>query len=62
MHPIAWGYVVFDHQGGRYSAKSKNLLGPDGIVWYTWKDTDYYSLRKVSMMIRPRTFRPRLSP
>ncbi|XP_063079966.1 fibroleukin [Engraulis encrasicolus] len=50
------------YKGGRYSAKSKNLLGPDGIVWYTWKDTDYYSLKKVSMMIRPRTFRPRLSP
>ncbi|KAG5266141.1 hypothetical protein AALO_G00250250 [Alosa alosa] len=50
------------YKGGRYSAKSKNLLGPDGIVWYTWKDSDYYSLKKVSMMIRPRTFRPRLSP
>uniref|UniRef100_A0A8C1WQ71 Si:ch211-203k16.3 n=1 Tax=Cyprinus carpio TaxID=7962 RepID=A0A8C1WQ71_CYPCA len=40
----------------------KNPLGPDGIVWYTWKDSDYYSLRKVSMMIRPRTFRQHLSP
>ncbi|MBN3316186.1 ANGL7 protein, partial [Atractosteus spatula] len=50
------------YKGGRYSAKGKNLLGPDGIVWYSWKDSDYYSLKKVSMMIRPRTFRPRLSP
>ncbi|XP_073682848.1 fibroleukin [Garra rufa] len=50
------------YKGGRYSAKGKNLLGPDGIVWYSWKDSDYYSLKKVSMMIRPRTYRPRLSP
>ncbi|XP_066518679.1 angiopoietin-related protein 7 [Hoplias malabaricus] len=50
------------YKGGRYSAKGKNLLGPDGIVWYTWKDSDYYSLKKVTMMIRPRTFKPRLSP
>ncbi|XP_066554213.1 angiopoietin-related protein 7 isoform X2 [Amia ocellicauda] len=50
------------YKGGRYSAKGKNLLGPDGIVWYAWKDSDYYSMKKVSMMIRPRTFRPRLSP
>ena len=53
---------VCRHQGGRYLSKSKNLLGPDGVVWYTWKDSDYYSMRKVTMMIRPRTFRPRLSP
>ncbi|KPP69984.1 angiopoietin-related protein 7-like, partial [Scleropages formosus] len=46
------------YKGGRYSSKGKNLLGPDGIVWYSWKDSDYYSLKKVSMMIRPRTFRP----
>ncbi|XP_062303553.1 microfibril-associated glycoprotein 4 [Osmerus eperlanus] len=50
------------YKGGRYLSKSKNLLGPDGVVWYTWKDSDYYSMRKVTMMIRPRTFRPRLSP
>ncbi|XP_033367495.1 angiopoietin-4-like [Parus major] len=49
-------------QGGRYSIKNRRMLGPDGIVWYSWKDTDYYSLRKVVMMIRPRSFRPRLSP
>uniref|UniRef100_A0A8C3TYQ7 Fibrinogen C-terminal domain-containing protein n=1 Tax=Catharus ustulatus TaxID=91951 RepID=A0A8C3TYQ7_CATUS len=48
--------------GGRYSIKNRKMLGPDGIVWYSWKDTDYYSLRKVVMMIRPRTFRPHLSP
>ncbi|XP_042181103.1 angiopoietin-related protein 7 [Oncorhynchus tshawytscha] len=50
------------YKGGRYSSKAKTLLGPDGVVWYSWKDSDYYSLRKTSMMIRPRTFRPRLSP
>ncbi|KAK7133885.1 hypothetical protein R3I94_015668 [Phoxinus phoxinus] len=50
------------YKGGRYSPKGKNPLGPDGIVWYTWKDSDYYSLRKVSMMIRPRSFRQHLSP
>nr|XP_038033254.1 fibrinogen-like protein 1 [Anas platyrhynchos] len=50
------------YKGGRYSIKNRKILGPDGIVWYSWKDTDYYSLRKVAMMIRPRTFRPHLSP
>lgn len=49
-------------QGGRYSPKGRGSLGPDGIVWYSWKDSDYYSLRKVSMMIRPRNFRSHLSP
>ncbi|XP_030410221.1 angiopoietin-related protein 7-like [Gopherus evgoodei] len=50
------------YKGGRYSTKNRKILGPDGIVWYTWKDSDYYSLKKVTMMIRPRTFRPHLSP
>ncbi|XP_065144876.2 angiopoietin-2 [Paramisgurnus dabryanus] len=50
------------YKGGRYSAKVKNLLGPDGIIWYSWKDSDYYSLKRVSMMMRPRTYRPRPSP
>lgn len=49
-------------QGGHYTPKGRGPLGPDGIVWYSWRDSDYYSLRKVSMMIRPRTFRTRLSP
>lgn len=49
-------------QGGHYTPKGRGPLGPDGIVWYSWKDSDYYSLRKVSMMIRPRSFRTRLSP
>lgn len=49
-------------QGGRYTLKSRGSLGPDGIVWYSWKDSDYYSLRKVSMMIRPRNFRAHMSP
>ncbi|KAA8591269.1 hypothetical protein FQN60_002212 [Etheostoma spectabile] len=40
----------------------RNLLGPDGIVWFSWKDSDFYSLKVVTMMIRPRNFRPRLSP
>ncbi|XP_063078206.1 fibrinogen-like protein 1 [Engraulis encrasicolus] len=50
------------YKGGRYSPRTKNPLGPDGIVWFTWRDSDYYSLRKTAMMIRPRTFRPHLSP
>ncbi|XP_042743404.1 angiopoietin-related protein 7-like [Lagopus leucura] len=50
------------YKGGRYSIKNRKILGPDGVVWYSWKDTDYYSLRKVVMMIRPRTFRPHISP
>uniref|UniRef100_A0A3B4Y644 Angiopoietin-related protein 7-like n=1 Tax=Seriola lalandi dorsalis TaxID=1841481 RepID=A0A3B4Y644_SERLL len=41
---------------------AKNLLGPDGIVWFSWKDSDFYSLKAVTMMIRPRNYRPRLSP
>nr|XP_025957791.1 angiopoietin-related protein 7-like [Dromaius novaehollandiae] len=50
------------YKGGRYSIKNRKILGPDGVVWYSWKDTDYYSLKKVVMMIRPRTFRPHISP
>uniref|UniRef100_A0A8C3KZQ6 Fibrinogen C-terminal domain-containing protein n=1 Tax=Chrysolophus pictus TaxID=9089 RepID=A0A8C3KZQ6_CHRPC len=50
------------YKGGRYSIKNRKILGPDGVVWYSWKDTAYYSLRKVVMMIRPRTFRPHISP
>ncbi|KAM6323541.1 LOW QUALITY PROTEIN: techylectin-5B-like [Aegotheles albertisi] len=50
------------YKGGRYSIKNRKVLGPDGIVWYSWKDTDYYSLKKVVMMIRPRIFRPHMSP
>ncbi|MEQ2182048.1 hypothetical protein GOODEAATRI_018014 [Goodea atripinnis] len=50
------------YRGGHYTPKSRGSLGPDGIVWYSWKDSDYYSLRKVSMMIRPRSFHTRSSP
>ncbi|XP_067467943.1 angiopoietin-related protein 7-like [Thunnus thynnus] len=50
------------YKGGRYSLRTQNLLGPDGIVWFSWKDSDFYSLKAVKMMIRPRNFRPRLSP
>ncbi|XP_071370902.1 fibrinogen-like protein 1, partial [Centroberyx affinis] len=50
------------YKGGRYSLKGQSLLGPDGIVWFSWKDSDFYSLKTVSMMIRPRSFRTRLSP
>ncbi|XP_037305362.1 microfibril-associated glycoprotein 4 [Pungitius pungitius] len=50
------------YRGGHYTPKGRGPLGPDGIVWYSWRDSDYYSLRKVSMMIRPRSFRSRLSP
>uniref|UniRef100_A0A665ULA8 Fibrinogen C-terminal domain-containing protein n=1 Tax=Echeneis naucrates TaxID=173247 RepID=A0A665ULA8_ECHNA len=45
-----------------YSNLNGNLLGPDGIVWFSWKDSDFYSLKAVVMMIRPRSFRPHLSP
>ncbi|XP_059205798.1 fibrinogen-like protein 1 [Centropristis striata] len=48
------------YKGGRYSLKAQNLLGPDGIVWFSWKESDFYSLKEVTMMIRPRNFRPRL--
>lgn len=50
------------YRGGHYAPKGRGPLGPDGIVWHSWKDSDYYSLRKVTMMIRPRTFRGRMSP
>ncbi|XP_075306500.1 angiopoietin-2-like [Odontesthes bonariensis] len=50
------------YRGGHYSLKAHNLLGPDGIVWFSWKDSDFYSLKAVTMMIRPSNFRPRLSP
>ncbi|CAB1435524.1 unnamed protein product [Pleuronectes platessa] len=52
----------FYYRGGHYTPQGRGPLGPDGIVWHSWKDSDYYSLRKVSMMIRPRSFRTRLSP
>uniref|UniRef100_A0A3P9KXM4 Fibrinogen C-terminal domain-containing protein n=1 Tax=Oryzias latipes TaxID=8090 RepID=A0A3P9KXM4_ORYLA len=52
----------FYYKGGHYSLKAHSLLGPDGIVWFSWKDSDFYSLKAVTMMIRPRSFRPRLSP
>uniref|UniRef100_A0A3Q4HMZ2 Si:ch211-203k16.3 n=1 Tax=Neolamprologus brichardi TaxID=32507 RepID=A0A3Q4HMZ2_NEOBR len=29
-----------------YTPKGRGPLGPDGIVWHSWKDSDYYSLRK----------------
>ncbi|CAL1586430.1 unnamed protein product [Knipowitschia caucasica] len=50
------------HRGGHYTPRGRGPLGPDGIVWHAWKDSDYYSLRKVTMMIRPRSFRRRVSP
>ncbi|XP_054462596.1 angiopoietin-2-like [Anoplopoma fimbria] len=50
------------YQGGRYSLKAQNLLGPDGIVWFSWKESDFYSMKAVTMMMRPRNFRPSLSP
>ncbi|XP_069024728.1 fibrinogen C domain-containing protein 1-like [Embiotoca jacksoni] len=50
------------YKGGRYSLKAQNLLGPDGVVWFSWKDSDFYSLKSVTMMVRPHNFRPRLSP
>ncbi|XP_051909612.1 angiopoietin-related protein 7 [Hippocampus zosterae] len=50
------------YRGGHYTPKAKGQLGPDGIVWHSWRDSDYYSLRKVTMMIRPRAFRKHRSP
>ncbi|XP_039766497.1 angiopoietin-related protein 7-like [Ornithorhynchus anatinus] len=49
------------YKGGHYTAQSQGGLGPDGIVWFPWKNTDYYSLKKTTMMIRPRAFRPHFS-
>ncbi|OCT81454.1 hypothetical protein XELAEV_18028274mg [Xenopus laevis] len=43
------------YRGGRYQ-KRRSAMGPDGIVWYSWRNTDYYSLRRVSMKIRSRAF------
>uniref|UniRef100_A0A3B3UU65 Si:ch211-203k16.3 n=1 Tax=Poecilia latipinna TaxID=48699 RepID=A0A3B3UU65_9TELE len=50
-----WWYnqCFYANLNGVYYRVSRGSLGPDGIVWYSWKDSDYYSLRKVSMMIRP---------
>ena len=25
----------------------------DGIVWFTWKETEFYSIKQVEMKIRP---------
>ncbi|XP_029925979.1 angiopoietin-related protein 7-like isoform X2 [Myripristis murdjan] len=50
------------YKGGSYTLRGQSLLGPDGIIWFSWKGSDFYSLKTVSMMIRPRSFRPRLSP
>ncbi|CAJ1082912.1 fibrinogen-like protein 1 [Xyrichtys novacula] len=50
------------YKGGRYSLKAQNLLGPDGIVWFSWRESDFYSLKGVTMMIRPSNFRPSFSP
>ncbi|XP_034401403.1 fibrinogen C domain-containing protein 1-like [Cyclopterus lumpus] len=44
------------YEGGRYALKAQNLLGPDGIVWFSWKESDFYSLKAVTMMTRPRDF------
>ncbi|KAM8953291.1 fibrinogen-like protein 1 [Pelodytes ibericus] len=49
------------YSGGKY-VKSRRMMGPDGIVWYSWRNSDYYSLKKVSMMIRPRMPRSPPSP
>ncbi|XP_018427267.1 PREDICTED: fibrinogen-like protein 1 [Nanorana parkeri] len=49
------------YTGGKY-VKGRRMMGPDGIVWYSWMNTDYYSLRKVSMMIRPGSFHSHASP
>nr|DBA25453.1 TPA: hypothetical protein GDO54_009836 [Pyxicephalus adspersus] len=53
------GNLPLTTNGGKY-VKGRRMMGPDGVVWYSWLNTDYYSLKKVSMMIRPRSFH--LSP
>ncbi|KAK7898193.1 hypothetical protein WMY93_019046 [Mugilogobius chulae] len=53
---------VLSLQGGLYSLRAQNLLGPDGLVWFSWTDSDFYSLKSSSMMIRPQDFRARRSP
>uniref|UniRef100_A0A8C6T4E2 Fibrinogen C-terminal domain-containing protein n=1 Tax=Neogobius melanostomus TaxID=47308 RepID=A0A8C6T4E2_9GOBI len=50
------------YQGGLYSLRAQNLLGPDGLVWFSWRDSDFYSLKATTMMIRPREFRTHRSP
>lgn len=50
------------YQGGHYSLRAQNLLGPDGVVWFSWRDSDFYSLKAVTMMVRPQGFRTRMSP
>lgn len=62
QRPVKRVTVVFPLQGGRYSLTAQNLLGPDGIVWFSWKESDFYSLKAVTMMMRPSGFRPHSSP
>ncbi|XP_028317680.1 angiopoietin-2-like [Gouania willdenowi] len=50
------------YKGGHYSLKAQNQLGPDGIVWFSWKDSDFYSMKAVTMMTRPQNFRSHQSP
>ncbi|CAL8407177.1 unnamed protein product [Arctogadus glacialis] len=50
------------YKGGHYSPQGPNVLGPDGVVWFSWRRSDYYSLRFVSMMVRPRSFTAHPSP
>lgn len=39
---------------GRYpDRQTTDTPFPDGIVWYTLKETEFYSLRKVEMKVRP---------
>ncbi|XP_033830856.2 fibrinogen-like protein 1 [Periophthalmus magnuspinnatus] len=50
------------YQGGLYSLRAQNLLSPDGLVWFSWADSDFYSLKSSSMMVRPLDFRSHRSP
>uniref|UniRef100_A0A3B4HC76 Angiopoietin-related protein 7-like n=1 Tax=Pundamilia nyererei TaxID=303518 RepID=A0A3B4HC76_9CICH len=62
-HAGWWFHQCFyANLNGVYYKVTQNLLGPDGIVWFSWKDSDFYSLKAVTMMARPHNFRPRLSP
>ena len=39
---------------GRYPDQESSSPGyPDGIVWFTLRDTEYYSLKRVEMKIKP---------
>ena len=39
---------------GRYPDREGSKTGyPDGIVWFTLRETEFYSLKRVEMKIKP---------